>query len=1066
MLAVRLVRAMYVLSGVATFAYQFVWLRHIGFALGLTEAAQAATMATALGSLALGSALASRFVDRTSPDTALRVFALAQALAGVLAVALPSLLSSLVPWARGAYADGLGALWFGAVRTVVGIAVILPPAALLGACFPLATRWLEGREKYPASGASWLYALHTVGGAVGAALVTVLLVPRMGLSAIALAAAGVNWLVAIAALSLGYVLASGTLADQSPDRPTSRTLLGSTPATARPWLARIAVVGAAFVLFANQSVWTRILMLLVGSSAGVLATLSLTFALGVGLGATIATRLLRVLSLGQVTVALGITIAVGGLTSLIAAWLVPQLPILLASGRMADPASAAAFSGNPQALVSAVILPMSTTLGAALPFAIAISLPNRSDTATGAAGLWSLHLVGAVVGLLTSAFVLMELVGLRWSVMGVALFAFVIGVWVVLLAGETTVVARIFWAAVVAGATLSAFVLPEWEPRLLASGAYDVTHVRGPDVRTGLEAAELLFYEEGVRGTVSVRRSAGTTSIALNGHLLASNGDDVVPQKLLAHIALLLHTMPREVGVLGLHTGITLGAALRHPLAHADVVEPSPEIVQAASYFASENHGALSDPRVAILVTDTLAHVRLSSRTYDVLLSAPPPLWREEGAVSVSSEFYAASRARLSAGGVFAQWLPTPRVSPRALRAAMAAFAATFPEASAWVVPDRGVILAGSLEPMAQAMLNLRDQWDRPGLGNDLADLGATVPAVVLNLWSGDSAGLRGTADSPAVAMDRVVALAFDARADETSAADVHALLASASTSQAPDAVVRARNDMSPARQFHSATLLLRSGAPSRAVAELSRAAAADPTNADILAMWARASAEVGRTGEVAAFLATLIARDPTNVSAAIELSRLQAADGRLEQAAATAREAAARAPTDLRPLVQLGMLAVAQANDSLLDEVLPRLTGTTPLSADIEFLQAYRASRAGDLPEALGLLGRVVSAQPNNARAWALLGTVQARAGNRDRARDAFQSAIHADARLPEHYIALGQVELDNANAEGAVVWFSQALTIAPSSAPATTGLAQALRRLGQTRRAADIEAQLTTPR
>ena len=61
---------------------------------------------------------------------------------------------------------------------------------------------------------------------------------------------------------------------------------------------------------------------------------------------------------------------------------------------------------------------------------------------------------------------------------------------------------------------------------------------------------------------MSVKRLTGTTTLAVDGKVDASNRGDMLTQKLIAHLPLLLHDNPREVGIIGLGSGVTLGAAL------------------------------------------------------------------------------------------------------------------------------------------------------------------------------------------------------------------------------------------------------------------------------------------------------------------------------------------------------------------------------------------------------------------------------------------------------------------------------------------------------------------------
>ena len=73
----------------------------------------------------------------------------------------------------------------------------------------------------------------------------------------------------------------------------------------------------------------------------------------------------------------------------------------------------------------------------------------------------------------------------------------------------------------------------------------------------------------------------GDRSLSIDGKVDASTGRDMLTQKMLAHLPLLLHPNPRQVGIVGLGSGVTLASALVHPIVSVDVVEISPEVVEA-----------------------------------------------------------------------------------------------------------------------------------------------------------------------------------------------------------------------------------------------------------------------------------------------------------------------------------------------------------------------------------------------------------------------------------------------------------------------------------------------------
>ena len=111
------------------------------------------------------------------------------------------------------------------------------------------------------------------------------------------------------------------------------------------------------------------------------------------------------------------------------------------------------------------------------------------------------------------------------------------------------------------------FALPSWNQPLLSSGVYKPTSELGKsDLETWLAAGRLLYYREGATATVSVREALGTRSLSIDGKVDASNMADMLTQRLLAHVPLLLHPEPHRVAIVGLGSGVTLGAALKHPV--------------------------------------------------------------------------------------------------------------------------------------------------------------------------------------------------------------------------------------------------------------------------------------------------------------------------------------------------------------------------------------------------------------------------------------------------------------------------------------------------------------------
>src|SRR5207237_1623966 len=122
---------------------------------------------------------------------------------------------------------------------------------------------------------------------------------------------------------------------------------------------------------------------------------------------------------------------------------------------------------------------------------------------------------------------------------------------------------------------------------------------------TELKAWQPLFYEDGAAATVSVRELDGMRSLVIDGKVYASNMGDMLTQRLLGLLPVLLHPNPQRVCIIGLGSGVTADSALATgTVTHEDLVEVSPEVVKASAFFDRENEHVLGQPGVRLVVGD------------------------------------------------------------------------------------------------------------------------------------------------------------------------------------------------------------------------------------------------------------------------------------------------------------------------------------------------------------------------------------------------------------------------------------------------------------------------------
>ena len=89
--------------------------------------------------------------------------------------------------------------------------------------------------------------------------------------------------------------------------------------------------------------------------------------------------------------------------------------------------------------------------------------------------------------------------------------------------------------------------------------------------------------------------------------------------------------------------------------------------MEASSFFESENHQALSDPRTHLIVGDGRSHLLLSTQQYDVIISEPSNPWIAGVASLFTREFFRvrAHASRLAASSV--SGLTPTMISERAI---------------------------------------------------------------------------------------------------------------------------------------------------------------------------------------------------------------------------------------------------------------------------------------------------------------------------------------------------------------------------------------------------------------
>lgn len=737
-------------TGLAGLVNEIVWTRWLTLALGSSNVATVIVLATFMAGLGIGSALGGRLGDR-DPARNLRLFGLLEALIGAWTLLSIPLLSRWLPEGAAALARAVGADTLPpALRVLLAAAALVPPTLLMGATLPILARWIVSAGALPGRGIGLLYALNTVGGAVGTLLAGFVLVSRLGLSASAVAAAGAEFAVAAIVLWIARRPREALVAGQARPAPGRAVRdASSAPASGRPLYrtAALAAFVSGLVGLGTEVAFHRILAVLAGSSSYAFATMLAAYLVGIAAGSLIGARVAdrardpgRALAVALAALALGTGITVRLLDA--GAW--------QAAGRVASrlPLLSGWSYSFEMGGCLVVLLPTTVALGMVIPLVARIAAGVAEGAGTRFGNAYALNTAGAVAGAVLTGLLLVPTIGSAGSMTLHAVIA----------AGGALLVAALSLAGRERGRALVTTA---------ALGAAGVALSAGADpARETLLARfpqqPVLAYEEGPVQTIAVIRESNdqqleflrlvTNQTSLTGtHLYAQRY-----MRLLGHLPVLWARSPRRALVIAFGTGMTAGAVAAHPdVERIDIAEISPEVVAAAALFREANGDILADPRVHLVVDDG-RHVLLAGREpWDVITLEPPPP-RDSGVVSLyTSDFYRLAQSRLSPGGILAQWIPLHSQSAAEVRMLIRAFTEAFPHTLGILPVERDLVLLGGREPLARDPEELVRRAGSPAVRSSLGAIGFEDLAMLLAPFILDREGLaRFAGDAPGVSDD------------------------------------------------------------------------------------------------------------------------------------------------------------------------------------------------------------------------------------------------------------------------------------------------------------------------
>ncbi len=1027
----------------------------LALVFGHTVFAITTVLTAFMAGLGLGSFLLGRIADRR--QHLLTLYGLLEAGIGLSGLLIPLLLPGVEAFYLAlSRAFQLSFFAFSLAQFGLIFFLLIIPTTLMGGTLPVLSRFFVNDERTLGKQVGLLYALNTFGAVLGTGLAGYFLLPTFGMWGTLKLAATLN--VGIGALVTyydrhlrGLKLASSTQ-EARPEQQLPPDAMR--PERVSPGLIGLTVIGLGFSGAASmiyEVAWSRALSLVLGSSTYAFTAMLLAFLVGIAIGSALFSRLWGEPPIGPV--AFGLIELGTGLSALLILPAFEKMPDLLL--RIFTVSLAPGFVLIVQILLSVCAMIVPTLLiGASFPCAIKVAARGPDRVGLDVGRLYAINTLGAIAGTVFAGFLLIPAIGAQSAVKVAVLLNLAIGAAIAI--GSARALSGWQWgsAAILSAATLAGLLwMPAWNQAVMASGvAVYAPMYQGLAGKVELAQAfphhRLLFYEDGLSATVTVHRQGENTYLRVNGKTDASTGVDMHTQLMSGHLPLLNHPNPKAVLIIGLGSGVTVGAVAQHPVERIDVVEIEPAVVKASRFFAKENRDALKDPRVHVVIADGRNFLLGTSQRYDVIISEPSNPWIGGLAALFSQEFYERARRRLSPGGVMLQWVQGYNLLPSDLKMVVRTFRTAFPATSIWHAHGMGdYLLLGQEQPRPLDLGRIKGTYESSaGLREDMNRLGFRSPYALLAdflLAESDAAQYAQNAD---LNTDDLLPLEFSAPRSlylDTIALNFK-IVTSFKTSEfplvSPDGLrqldtPKARHDLGVAYVWQ--------GLSTQAAAEFEKALSRDPAHLPSLLELGKVQLRLNLPLKAVESFEAVVRRDPRNAGAYFQLALAYQAQQLPTKALVFSSKAVTLRPQD--PTYRAHLAFLLQQHGRYQEAVEHYLVARRENPMDVDILGGLATTylKQGRAQTAVRVFEEALSYQPENAVLLQRIGEAYLAVNQYAEAVAALKRATRYAPLLAEAHVNLGYAYMGIGQVTEAIEAFERGLTLDPSHAGASRALA-----------------------
>lgn len=712
-------------SGASALVYQVLWVKQLTLTFGSTTLAVSTILACFMAGLAFGSYLMGTKI--TTIKRVLIIYALLEICIGVYALFLPLLFETTdylykLVWP---YTNDIHLL-LPIIRFFLVFIVLIIPTTLMGATLPLLVKYYINTDDLIVKYVSFLYGINTLGAVFGALLCGFVLLETLGITFTNYIAIGFNFIAAI----ISIIIEKKDQLSNPKNLINEDIILTKYNYNLKNKLILIIMLLSGFTAMMYEIIWSRLLVLIFGSTTYAYTAMLAVFLMGISLGSIYVNKYFKNNTKNLIYFAI-LQLLIGGFVILGTYYFKYLFYIFLKVMETVN-LSYSSLIFNILYVSGLLILPAALIFGALFPLSVKLFDPEQLSISQRTAKIYTFNTIGCIIGSFSAGFVLIPVIGLRWSLV----FAACINVLLALIFVYNVLQSHKVRTVIifVCCLFLCIFIIKpgKWNNQFITLGNY-VNKLQlilnESDIK---DERALVFYKEGQHSIISVREVGINTKNRMIEYALYNNGKvdatnrfaDIRTQTAISYIPALVSSKLDDILIIGMGSGMTASVIELFPAKNIELVELERSVLEARKFFSDRYGDPLEDKRLKIIIDDARNYLGVTPKTYDVIISEPSNVWISGVASLFTREYYRTIKNKLKPKGVLCQWMHLYCLKPERVFSVLKTLKSEFQYVYVCHSKTTGdLIILASQEPVILDLKKIRKQLTNNVIKNDLKEI-------------------------------------------------------------------------------------------------------------------------------------------------------------------------------------------------------------------------------------------------------------------------------------------------------------------------------------------------------